>query len=177
LKRDGIGFRDEAPEDREFLYSLYASTRAPEMELVPWDAAQKEAFLRSQFHLQTTHYRQHYPDAAFLIVQDGDTPIGRFYVDRTLDPIHVLDIAIVPQRRGEGVGSALLRDLLSEAAEAKKNVALYVEIFNPAQRLYQRLGFRKVKEEGVYCLLEWAWDESLSPAKPLPSGNSAEPRE
>ena len=38
-----------AEDDREFLYRVYASTRADELAAVPWDRAQKEAFLRAQF--------------------------------------------------------------------------------------------------------------------------------
>lgn len=121
--------------------------------MVPWDDAQKEAFLRSQWELQTAHYRRHYPQAAFLVVLDHDTRIGRLYVDRTPEDIHILDIAVVPERRGHGLGTVLMRELITEADASRKTVTLYVEKFNPAQRLYQRLGFLQVKDEGVYWML------------------------
>src|SRR5271166_4356002 len=113
-----LSFRPEQPADEAFLLQLYASTRAAEMQLIPWDNAQKEAFLRSQFALQTHHYRKYYPDAAFLIVQFDDKPIGRLYVDRSERYIHVIDIALLPEYRGAGIGGRLMRDVLSEAAAA-----------------------------------------------------------
>jgi ribosomal protein S18 acetylase RimI-like enzyme len=173
LKRDDIQFRDEAPQDQEFLFHLYASTRAQEMALAPWDAAQTESFLRSQFHLQAAHYHRYYPEAAFLVIQGGGQPIGRLYVDRRPDEIHILDIALVPERRGEGIGTALLKELLSEAEESGKVVILYVEQFNPAHRLYLRLGFQPVKDEGVYWMMQWSSGRS-GLAKPLASGEAGD---
>lgn len=174
MKRDRIHFRDESAADQEFLYQLYASTRAMEMANVPWDGSQKEAFLRSQWQLQTAHYRTHYPEASFSLILDGDDRIGRFYVDRTLEDIHLLDLTLVPERRGEGIGTALLQELVAEAQQGRRSVTLYVEIFNPAQRLYHRLGFRTVQDEGVYLRMERPWQESAT-AQPPEAGDCREP--
>ena len=63
-------------EDREFLFRLYASTRADEMALVDWSEEQKESFLRFQFDAQHKYYQEQFPRAAFdLILLDGE-PIG-----------------------------------------------------------------------------------------------------
>ena len=105
--------RDEVPQDQDFLFNLYASTRAQEMALTPWDAAQTESFLRSQFHLQAAHYHRHYPEAAFLVIQDGGQPIGRLYIDRQPGEIHILDIALAPERRGAGIGTAFWQPRVS----------------------------------------------------------------
>src|SRR5437588_636694 len=53
----------------------------------------------------------------------------------------------------------LLRDLLDEAARSGKAVSIHVEKFNPAMRLYQRLGFMRIEDRGVYDLMQ-----SKSPA-------------
>jgi ribosomal protein S18 acetylase RimI-like enzyme len=52
------------------------------------------------------------------------------------------------------VGTSLLRDLLAEAEAMGKRVTIHVEHFNPALRLYRRLGFTEVADRGVYLLLE-----------------------
>jgi ribosomal protein S18 acetylase RimI-like enzyme len=65
----------------------------------------------------------------------------------------IVDIALLPEQRGKGIGTALLRDLLAEADGTGKRVTIHVERLNPALRLYERLGFR-VAEEGVYLFLE-----------------------
>ena len=49
----------------------------------------------------------------------------------------------------------LLRGLQSEAAAAGKPLRIHVERFNPALRLYERLGFRLVEDHGLYLFLEW----------------------
>jgi ribosomal protein S18 acetylase RimI-like enzyme len=164
-----VCLRQETAEDREFVCVLYAGTRAEEMALVPWSDAQKEAFLRSQYELQTAHYRHHYPQAAFLIIVDSEMPIGRLYVDRTPEDIHILDISLISERRGQGLGTEFLRELIVEADASGKTVSLYVEKFNPAQRLYQRLGFVAVKDEGVYWMLIRA-PQPATPGKSADSG-------
>ena len=59
-----------------------------------------------------------------------------------------LSVAVVPGRRDQGIGSALLRALLAAAAGVFPAVSLSVTIANPAFRLYQRLGFAVVREDG-----------------------------
>lgn len=66
-----------------------------------------------------------------------------------------MDIAILPEFRGAGVGTAILSDLFAEAAAAGKTVTIHVEMYNPALKLYERLGFRRIGEHGVYLLMEW----------------------
>jgi ribosomal protein S18 acetylase RimI-like enzyme len=121
---------------------------------VPWDDAQKDAFLRSQFDAQDAWYCEHYAAASFdVIVLDGE-PAGRLYVHRGESEIRIVDIALLPKHRGTGVGTSLLRELLAEADAAGKRVTIHVERLNPACRLYERLGFVVVEDKGVYLFLE-----------------------
>ncbi len=142
-------------EDHELLYRVYASTRADEMAAVPWSDAEKESFLRFQFDAQHKYYQQHFTSAAFdLILKDGE-PIGRLYVDRREDEIRLIDIALLPEHRGGGTGGSILREILAEGAASGRLVRIHVEHNNPAMRLYRRLGFEKIEEQGVYYLMEW----------------------
>lgn len=148
--------RPATDADREFLCALYASTRTEELAPVPWSDEQKRAFLRQQFEAQDVHYRQYYPKATFEVIEIGGERAGRIYIDRSFaDEFRLMDIALLPSFRGSGVGTRLIRALLDEAAVAKKAVRIHVEQFNPALRLYERLGFRKVQDKGVYFMLEW----------------------
>jgi ribosomal protein S18 acetylase RimI-like enzyme len=157
-----VSFRPEQPDDAPFLLQLYASTRADEMALVPWDDAQKGAFLRSQFELQTHHYRKYYPDAAFLIVELNGQPIGRLYIDRSDHCILLIDIALLPEFRGVGIGGRLMQAVLSEAAAARKVVQIHVERNNPALRLYERLRFHVIEDKGIHFLMEWSPDAAVT---------------
>lgn len=140
--------------DAEVLLRIYASTREEELAQVPWDAATKEAFLRMQFTAQDTYYRATYPGASYDLVVSGEQVLGRLYVDRSLDAWLVLDIALLPEHRGSGIGTLLLSEVLAEADVAGKCVQMHVERFNPAKRLYDRLGFRFLEEQGIYLLLQ-----------------------
>ena len=149
-----ISLRPSEPTDEPLLYEVYASTREDELALVDWTDVQKAAFLRQQFSAQHSFYHDRYAHARFdLILQDG-TPIGRLYVARWPEKIHILDIALLPPYRNAGIGTGLLRALLAEAAATGKRASIYVERFNPARRLYERLGFSEVADEGIYLLLE-----------------------
>jgi ribosomal protein S18 acetylase RimI-like enzyme len=134
---------------------VYASTRAEEMRLAPWPPEQVEAFLRSQFELQHREYGRIFPEASYEVLVVDGADAGRLYVHRAEDELHVVDVALLPEFRGRGIGTALLRELMDEAGAAGKRVSIYVEETNPAQSLYRRLGFEPVAEQGVYLLMEW----------------------
>jgi len=150
-----IRFRPEEPEDEAFLCALYATTRQEEMALTGWPAERQEAFLRQQFRFQTAHYRRHYGGAAFEIILLDQRPMGRIYVHRGPEDIRLMDIALLPEYRGAGIGGTILRGLLGEAARARKPVTLHVEPYNRALRLYQRLGFQVIEQRGPNLFLEW----------------------
>jgi ribosomal protein S18 acetylase RimI-like enzyme len=154
VKDDAIQLRPISPADEAFLYQVYASTRQEEMALVDWDEAKKQAFLRMQFHAQHTYYRAQFPQASYQVVLWEGVPVGRLYVDRRDEEFGILDIALLAEYRNRGIGGALLRDVLAEADRARKRVRIHVERHNPALRLYDRLGFRPIDDQGVYFLLE-----------------------
>jgi ribosomal protein S18 acetylase RimI-like enzyme len=146
--------RPALPEDRELLFSVYASTRGEELAVVSWTSTEKDAFLRQQFEAQDAHYRQHYAGAAFLVIEAAGVPAGRLYVARWPREIRIMDIALLPAHRRRGLGTAILADLLAEATAAGKLVSIHVERNNPALRLYERLGFHTAADRGVYLSLE-----------------------
>ena len=121
---------------------------------MPWDDAQKDAFLRMQFDAQDAWWRENYADASFdVIVVDGE-PAGRLYVHRGPSDIRIVDIALLPEHRGGGIGTSLLEELSAEADAAGKSLTIHVERMNPALRLYGRLGFSVAEDKGVYLFLE-----------------------
>ncbi|MDQ1350688.1 MAG: hypothetical protein QG657_990 [Acidobacteriota bacterium] len=151
LTGEAIAFRPIAEDDSEFLYKLYASTRAEEMALTGWNEKETEAFLRSQFNLQHTQYMKNYTEGGtFEIILVDHTPAGRLYLQRKPNDLHIIDIALLPEFRGKGTGSRIMKELMAEADQKKLPLSLYVEQFNPALGLYERLGFEKKELIGVY---------------------------
>jgi ribosomal protein S18 acetylase RimI-like enzyme len=146
--------RPVAEDDRPFLADVYASTRADELAVLPWTDQQKAGFLAHQFAAQDIHYRTHYDDAAFDVIEVDGEPAGRLYVHRGPKEIRIVDITLTPAFRGRGLGTRLLRGLIAEADDGGRKLSIHVEANNPARRLYERLGFERAGEYGVYVLME-----------------------
>ncbi len=155
LLSQGFALRTETDADVAFLLRLYASTRAEELAPIPWSAEQKQAFLASQFRAQRQHYRSHFVTCAFDVIEQGGVAIGRLYVEPRQTQLHIIDIALMPEWRGRGLGTAILRALQATARGRGQGVGIMVEKFNPALRLYRRLGFTDVADHGVYLEMEW----------------------
>jgi len=148
---DGIALRAAESADQAFLAELYASTREEEMRLAtPWTDEQKRAFLAGQFALQDRHYRLHYPDAEWLVIEQGGARVGRMLVNVAPSEARLMDIALMPGARGHGIGAVLLERLLAFADGLGLPVTLHVEPFNPALRMYERAGFAPVEMRGIY---------------------------
>lgn len=152
-----VSFRPIRPADEPFLSRLYASTREEEVAQVPgWTDAQRTQFLEMQFQAQHTFYQEQFGDAEFSIVRHAGQSIGRLYIDERHDEIRLIDIALLPEARRRGIGGALLRKILQRGSTAAKPVRIHVEKNNPALRLYHRLGFANIEDQGVYYLMEWS---------------------
>jgi ribosomal protein S18 acetylase RimI-like enzyme len=150
-----IALRPVTLQDESFLARVYASSRTQELAITGWSEGQKADFCRGQFDAQSAYYSANYPDASFQIIERDGWPIGRLYVDRWEKEIRIVDITLLPEFRGSGIGTKLLRDLQTEARSAGKSLTIHVERFNRALGLYQRLGFQQVEDKGVYLLMEW----------------------
>ena len=151
----GLAFRRITDADLAFLARVYAATRAEELAATSLSEDVKAAFLDDQFQLQHAHYQKYYPNADWLVTTHGADDIGRLYIERWPTQHRIIDIAFLPEHRGKGFGEALLRDLLDEAGACGKAVTIHVEKFNPAMRLYRRLGFSIEEDKGVYDLMRW----------------------
>ena len=157
---EGVGLRACRPDDEEFLYRLYASTRPDISAILDWDDAKKDSFLRMQFETQRAAYAAARPNARYETIEHRGRPIGRLIVDRRDDEIHLVDIALLPGARGRGIGGALIRGLCEPGG---RPVRLRVERRNPALGLYRRLGFVEIGDENVTALMEWAPGVAAAP--------------
>jgi GNAT superfamily N-acetyltransferase len=94
-------------------------------------------------------------DAALIAVDEAGRPIGAgwYRVFRREEPgfgfidgaTPEISIAVVPDRRSQGIGSALLGSLVDRAREEGfQALTLSVSPENPAVRLYERCGFVRV---------------------------------
>ena len=150
-----ITLRPVTDDDSTFLLAVYASSRADEMARVLWTDEQKAGFLKLQFTAQSQHYKAEHPAATHEIICVNGKAAGRLYIDRSGAAQHILDVTVLPEFRNRGTGAVLLRRIMAEGQSSGKPVTIYVESFNPSQRLFSRLGFERVEENGFNWLLRW----------------------
>ena len=151
-----LALRPVADTDSDFLYSLYASTRAHEMAITGWPTEQQLAFLQMQFEAQSKFYSEQFTGADFNIIEREGKAIGRLYADERETEIRVIDIALLPEHTAQGIGSYYMQLLIDKALASKRKVTIHVEHNNPAMKLYQRLGFTHVRDEGIYWFMQWS---------------------
>lgn len=151
----GLALRLETDADTFFLSRLYASTREAEVAAMShWSDALKHDFLAQQFAAQRHHYRTQIPDCAYWVIERAGDPIGRLYLEERVTQWHVVDIALLPEWRGRGLGTALLEAVIAAARGRAKNVGIFVDRGNVALHLYRRLGFAEIGETAFHLEME-----------------------
>ena len=152
----GFALRPARARDRAFQRSLFAFGRQDAIFIARMPAAQREAFLDSQFALQDIHYRRYFAGVECLIVTLHGAPVGRVLVLRHPTEWRLIDIGLMPEVRSRGLGSALILALQTACAAARAEVLhLQVEVHNRARRLYQRLGFSVTGDIGSHAEMTW----------------------
>lgn len=146
--------RPAVPEDEEFLFAVYAATRAEEMAPLGWPAAQQDMFLRMQFRIRRQSYAAAYAEAMPAILLAGEQPAGTATVWRGPAEFRLVDIAFLPEYRNRGLGTEWISRLIAEAEAASLPLRLSVLRGNPAIGLYQRLGFVATAHGSMYIEME-----------------------
>ena len=149
-----ITLKKFGPNHQPFLDTLYRSTREPELQLTNWTEEQKTAFCRMQQFAQLADYGRK-PGASHQVIFCKKKLAGRLFSWESAEEIRLADISLLPEFRGQGIGRAVLLELMATARQKKKPLTLHVAAGNPARRLYESLGFRKMREvnDNVYMEL------------------------
>jgi GNAT superfamily N-acetyltransferase len=150
-----VRLRSAREDDDAFLFEVYASSRREGLAPLGWDDRTAERYLRTQFEAEERDWRQHQPGAQCMVILSDDDPVGRLYLARSAQEIRVMDITVLPEHRGRGIGTALLVGLLDEARHSQRTVRAHVERGSAALRLYRRLGFLHAATRGGSWLMEW----------------------
>lgn len=150
--------------DQGFLFEVYAATRREEVASWGWPDQEQDRFLRMQFQVRDRAYSQQYPGLERSVVLVGPRRVGAALLARSAREIHLVDIALLPEFRGRGIGTAVLQALQREAEGTGRTLSLCVEKGNhPARLLYERLGFARTGETATH--LAMAWRPSELPAR------------
>jgi len=146
-------------DDIPFLFRVFASTNQNIANAPQLTEDQRQTLLESQFRAQHESYLADFPNANFGIIQMGNTSVGRLYLNRTANEIHVIDIAILPEHRSDGLGSRLILAIQAEAKMTNKSVRIHVVKGNSAYDFYVNLGFQPIGEKPFHIEMQWSENE------------------
>jgi ribosomal protein S18 acetylase RimI-like enzyme len=148
--------RPETDADADFLYSLFESVKGPGMAAMSADDRTKRQLLRMQFRAMTQSYHAAFPGARYDIVILDAAPIGRLILDLSPARAHVVYVALLPEMRNRGIGTALMTAVLGEPRRHGTVCEAQVAIGNtPSLRLWRRLGFVERERGETDVILEW----------------------
>lgn len=129
-----LSVRAETASDNPFLHGLFVRC-SPLAGVLP------AAMLDQQAGLHERGHRRDFPDAMRRVAIVDGQPVGRLVIDWAAACSWCVDVAVLPDRAGAGIGTSLLRAWLAVADAAALPTGLTVRRDNPAWRLYARLGF------------------------------------
>jgi ribosomal protein S18 acetylase RimI-like enzyme len=147
--RESVTLRPVCSNDEAFVLDLFRSAHKHTFASLDMPEEENE-LLRMQFKAQQSQYRSQYPDARFDLVLKDEVAIGTLYAMRGPEKFVLIDIMLLAEHRNAGIGAKLVKKLIREANAAKKALQAHVLKTNPACRLWRRLGFEIVADDGVY---------------------------
>ncbi len=150
-----VTLRPETSDDVTFLEELVFSVREGEIGFRELLLGERTRILKEQARLQSADYHKRFPGAHFVIIQLAGKPIGRFYVDHTEERLRVIELSIMPLYQRHGIGHHLMKSVLAEGMRIQVPVVLSVEIGNPAQGFYEKLGFTVQKTGASHHAMMW----------------------
>jgi GrpB-like predicted nucleotidyltransferase (UPF0157 family)/GNAT superfamily N-acetyltransferase len=128
--------RKATPEDLPFLVKLRHETMSPHLAASGVDQSEEEHLRRVLVNFES----------ADILIQ-GSEPAGLLKVVRDTEIWELVQVQLRPSLQGQGFGTKLLKELVSEAQAANAHLRLSVLKANPARRLYERMGFVVVAEQ------------------------------
>ena len=133
--------RPASERDRAFLYKLHCCTMREVIEKTwGWD----EEWQRTDFARRFHQY------VASVIEYEG-RPIGGLMLEPLADSMYIHEIQVLPEWQGQGIGTAVVRQIITQAASRGATVTLSVVPANPrAKQLYERLGFEVTAFEAPF---------------------------
>jgi len=150
-----ISYRSVEQRDEEFLYELYKRSRAEEFVPAGLSEEQFDFLMKMQYRARKASYEGNNPGARHDIVMVDGADAGQIWVSRVNGDIGVIDISISAAFQNQGIGTAVMKELIAEAASAGAAVRCSVATNNPGSlRFHERLGFRVTGGDEAYYRLE-----------------------
>ena len=138
-----VRLRAETPDDEAFLRRLIWETIALELGADRWPDPMRTQLLTIQYQNRRMGPRAGFPEGESHVIQWNDFAAGWIFFVQMETQLHLVEIMVLPDFRGKGIGADAIRQVMGLAAG--NPVRLRVNVMNAgAIRLYERLGFQKV---------------------------------
>jgi GNAT superfamily N-acetyltransferase len=155
-----VARRSAVAADEPFLRELYASTRP---EVAGWPDEPRTAFLSQQFEAQRTGWSQMFPGSAHDVIVVDDGAVGRVWVHSSATECLIVDLALLPEHRRQGIGTEVVAEILADADRAGVPARAHVERTNTASlAFWTRLGFRETGGDALFIEIERPQESSRS---------------
>lgn len=152
---DGLTLRLSKAEDQGFMEAVFCSTRE-HFYLMPLPKLQLDLLLKQQFVLQQSSYANQFPHAQTFVVELGGQTIGKVTLNQSGNELHIIDMALLPQVRNKGYGTAILKSIQLWTKKQKLQLKLSVDQQNiRAKKLYLVLGFNAVSSSETHDTMVW----------------------
>lgn len=158
FRANGCDLVPTTPADDEFLHHLFVSVQ---MVASPLPQPAVIEMLNIQHSAQTASYRKAFPHATDLIIRKAGQNIGRLLIDYSEQPTHLIDIALLPEWQGQGIGTDVVMALIAVSRARGADITLKAIDGGSAQRLYARLGFKITDRAAPYATMRWSARQGL----------------
>jgi ribosomal protein S18 acetylase RimI-like enzyme len=151
-----VSTRPETAKDEAFLKTLILDTIARQLHAELWPPEIRDSVLGLQYNIRRNGSLNSYAGAESRIILADGAPAGWMVIAELPEELRLAEIMVSANARGQGVGSAAIRAAIADAQQLGKPCRLNVSVANPdAERLYERLGFRRIDAEEVNFTMEY----------------------
>jgi len=139
--------------DSEINYKkqLFVENKISKLNAEHWSDDLKIQITNMQYMAQENHINSYFPDATDSIILWDQKKVGRLVFEKSDKLLHVIDIIIGKKFQNKGLGTEILTKLISE----NESVSLNVDMDNPALRLYNKLGFKIIKQRNHQYFMKY----------------------
>jgi len=149
---ENILLKSANDDDDKFLREVFFDSRRVELEFSGLPLEQINSLLSMQYAAQKQSYKASFPNSHQFIVKIDNKKAGQLLINSEQTAVKIIDIAVLSDFRGKGIGSFLLEKLKSDYEMI--NLMVFKMNFG-AIRLYEKHGFIVTADTGSYLEMEW----------------------
>lgn len=149
--------------DEAFIDQLLTMNSAEQLGTLEYENTPLHQLVTLQAEIKRQSYELEHPNAIFEIIEFRGEPVGLHIAEYQKVHILLIDIFLLPETRGLGIGTTVIQTLKTEAEREGKSLRMHVFKDNIAFNLYRSLGFEIVRDTGAQWEMIWRPARSPNP--------------